>query len=180
DMNRPADEWLHARYEGQEFQAKTCRFAANLLEKEGFPTVAPMTDPRYTSGNPRFPDKARQEHHTSNWSERHVAYACGLGTFGLSAGLITAKGVAGRFISLVTGARFEENRRFYAKFDEYCIHCGACVRNCPAKAISAEAGKSHPPCSEFLNSIGRQGVRYGCGKCQVNVPCENGIPFKNA
>ena len=58
-----------------------------------------------------------------------------------------------------------------------CIRCGACVRRCPAAAISLERGKEQRPCREYLN---RQKVtyapRYGCGKCQVNVPCSAGIP----
>lgn len=33
----------------------------------------------------------------SNWSERHAAYVCGLGTFGLSKGLITDKGMGRTF-----------------------------------------------------------------------------------
>ena len=36
----------------------------------------------------------------STWSERHVAYVSGLGTFGLSGGLITAKGQAVRLGSV--------------------------------------------------------------------------------
>ena len=39
--------------------------------------------------------------YASNWSERHVAYVCGLGTFGCQ-GLITSKGLAGRFGSIIT------------------------------------------------------------------------------
>lgn len=34
---RPADEWLHARVEGQAFQDLICRYAQDLLGREGLP-----------------------------------------------------------------------------------------------------------------------------------------------
>ncbi|MDR2480411.1 MAG: 4Fe-4S binding protein [Treponema sp.] len=60
---------------------------------------------------------------------------------------------------------------------ECCIRCGSCVSNCPVRAISLERGKDHPPCSAFLERTREQcKPRYGCGKCQVQVPCESGVP----
>ncbi|GHU15567.1 (Fe-S)-binding protein [Spirochaetia bacterium] len=180
DMSWPAFEWLHARIEGQEFQNELCGHIAALLRGAGFGTAVPMTDPRFVSGNPSITDKTEQGFYTSNWSERHIAYACGLGTFGLSKGLITAKGVAGRYISVITTAFFEPDKRPYTGIYDYCTRCGACVRNCPAKAISLEKGKSHPVCSEFVNrTMEKHRPRYGCGKCQVKVPCESGIPRRD-
>jgi epoxyqueuosine reductase QueG len=177
NMDWPADEWLHARIEGQSFQNELCRFVKALFEKEGCACVVPMIDGRFASGNAAVTDRTAQEFYTSNWSERHAAYACGLGTFGLSKGLITRRGIAGRFTSFITGAHFEADKRPYTGIYDYCIRCGACVRNCPAKAISLERGKSHPVCSLFLDStMAKHKPRYGCGKCQVKVPCESGIP----
>ncbi|MCL1836763.1 MAG: epoxyqueuosine reductase [Treponema sp.] len=179
DMSWPADEWMHARIEGgNEFQKKICRHAVELLEGAGFAAVAPAFDPRFLARNPDVSDKNRQEFFNSNWSERHIAHACGLGTFGLSRGLLTAKGTAGRFSSVVTAAVFAPSERRYTKLDEYCTCCGACARNCPAGAISVEKGKSHPVCSAFLDRVlDKHRPYYGCGKCQVQVPCENGLPF---
>ena len=178
-MNWPADEWLHARIEGQQFQNSMCVFIKSRLEAGGFSCVAPMLDPRFFSKHPSIRDTSQQAYYTSNWSERHTAYICGLGTFGLSRGLITSKGIAGRLLSLITDAPFEPSRRPYTKIDEYCIHCGACIRNCPAGAISAETGKAHPPCSAFLDRVMEQcRPRYGCGKCQIKVPCESGVPAR--
>jgi ferredoxin len=55
--------------------------------------------------------------------------------------------------------------------------CGACAANCPVGAISIESGKNHLLCSKYLNSAEkRYAPRYGCGKCQVAVPCENASP----
>ena len=177
NMDWPADEWLHARIEGQAFMAKLIHHAAEHLEKEGFAALVPLTDKRFSSKHPHVHDATSQDFYTSNWSERHVAYVCGLGTFGLSKGLITKKGVAGRFMSLVTTAFFEPSERPYASIDAYCTRCGACIRNCPAKAISLEKGKEHPVCSTFIDRTMEQcKPRYGCGKCQVKVPCESNIP----
>jgi len=178
-MEWPAEEWMHARVDGQAFQIKTGRRAVELLTQEGFAALMPMHDPRFLGRHPRIQDKSLQEFYTSNWSERHIAYACGLGTFGLSMGLITEKGCAGRCISLVTTALFEPKGRPYSRFDEYCCYCGDCADNCPVDAISREKGKLHPPCMDFLELVlERRKPYYGCGKCHVKVPCESGIPEK--
>ena len=176
-MDRPADEWLHGRMEGQEFQDVFCRFAEDLLIKEGYSALAPMLDPRIGRGTLSITDKTDQGYHSRNLSERHAAYAAGLGTFGVSAGLITTRGVAGRFINIITNFAFEPDKRPYTGVYDYCIFCYACARNCPAKAISKEKGKLHYPCSEYLDGTREKfKPRYGCGKCQVKVPCEDKAP----
>jgi epoxyqueuosine reductase QueG len=177
NLSWPADEWLHARIQGQAFQNKICNYAVELLKKEGFDALAPMTDSRFTATSPLTKDKTEQAYYTSNWSERHAAYASGLGTFGLSKGLITRKGVAGRYLSVITSACFEIDRRPYEGIYDYCSFCFACVRNCPVSAISKESGKIHHLCSVFLDSTkAKHAPYYGCGKCQVKVPCEEKAP----
>jgi epoxyqueuosine reductase QueG len=177
DMDWPAAEWLHARIEGQQFQNGICVYLRTLLEAGGFSCAVPMLDFRFFAKHPRIQDKTQHAYYTSNWSERHAAYIAGLGTFGLSRGLITPRGIAGRFVSLISSAAFEPVIRPYAKYDAYCTRCGACVRNCPVKAISLERGKDHPPCSAFLDRTQEKyKPRYGCGKCQVKVPCESRLP----
>ena len=176
-MDWPADEWLHGRIEGQAFVVSVCRFAEELLQKAGHSALVPALDPRLGRGPSPINDKKEQAYHTSNWSERHVAYAAGLGTFGLSAGLITKRGVAGRFASIITDAAFERDPRPYTGVYDYCSSCYACAENCPAGAITKEQGKLHYPCSVFLDATGKKfAPRYGCGKCQVGVPCEDRAP----
>jgi epoxyqueuosine reductase QueG len=177
NLDWPADAWLHARIEGQVFVFDICLHMKEILEAEGFSCVVPSMDPRFKSGNPAVTDSSLQDFYTSNWSERHVAHVCGLGTFGLSRGLITARGIAGRFGSLITDAVFEPDIRPYTAYDEYCTRCGACAHNCPAKAITLAEGKKHYPCWAFVDTTQKKhDPRYGCGKCQIRVPCENGIP----
>ncbi|MDR3311731.1 MAG: 4Fe-4S binding protein [Spirochaetaceae bacterium] len=179
DMDWPADEWLNGRIEGQAFIIQTCQYLKQYLEGRGNKTVVPAADPRFSMASSRTQDKTKQDFYTSNWSERHAAFICGLGTFGLSRGLITARGIAGRFGSLISAAPFAVTGRSYSSIYEYCAQCGACVRNCPAHAISKDQGKTHAICSAFLDKTREpRPPYYGCGKCQVHVPCEKGIPVK--
>jgi epoxyqueuosine reductase QueG len=173
----PADEWLHARIEGQAFMEDSARGVAAFLKDRGFDCVTPALDPRFSTKSPLTSDRTQQNYYTSNWSERHIAHVCGMGTFGLSRGLITPRGISGRFISFITSAYFEPAPRRYSGIDDYCTRCGACARHCPVKAISLEEGKNHPLCSAFLDRTKeKHRPRYGCGKCQTGVPCESGIP----
>lgn len=122
----------------------------------------------------------------STWSERHTAYAAGLGTFGISKGLITKKGMAGRFGSVITDAEFEADIRPYSKPFEYCTMCGACMMKCPVGAIDKSKGcalgKDQLICGPYVSGSHlpphgpNRRIRYGCGKCQCGVPCESGIP----
>jgi epoxyqueuosine reductase QueG len=154
-----------------------CRHMKAFLEQAGYGAVVPALDPRFSTKSPFTGDNSSQDYFTSNWSERHTAYICGLGTFGLSRGLITARGIAGRLGSIITTLPLEPTPRSYTGLYDNCINCGACVRNCPVGAISAERGKRHPPCSAFLDRVTeKHKPRYGCGKCQVKVPCEDRIP----
>ena len=181
----PSAGWLHGRIEGQAFIGGLCQFLQGILASAGYRSEIPSMDRCFQSRS--GPGNMQEEANpcgknlpffTSNWSERHIAMVCGLGSFGLSKGLITSKGVAGRFGSLVTDLTIEPNVNRFENFLSYCRSCGACIEQCPAKAISFEHGKDHFICSEFLDRIrDRFRPRYGCGKCQVGVPCESGMPF---
>ena len=179
----PSDLWLHARIEGQAYIAKLTARLVAFIESHGYQAAAPCIDARFLScaaTNRVFfqeDGKAADVSFTSNWSERHVAFVCGLGSFGLSKGIITEKGMAGRLTSVVTDMPFELDAKRSLSLYEHCTHCGACVRNCPARAISLKDGKNHALCSDFLDETRtRHQPRYGCGKCQVAVPCENRAP----
>ncbi|MBV7276167.1 4Fe-4S binding protein [Clostridium sp. PL3] len=178
DMSWPSEEWLHGRIEGQVLINKLSVYLKSELISEGCNAVVPSMDDRFwfkgpfnkTSGN-------SDSSFTSNWSERHVAFVCGLGTFGLSKGLITRAGISGRFGSIITDLQITPDKRPYKDIYEYCSMCGACAKNCPVNAISLETGKNHSICSNFLDLTAEKfKPRYGCGKCQIGVPCENKIP----
>ncbi len=168
--------WLHGRIEGQRLINELSSHLCTFLRNSGFDAVAPSVSPEFHTVNP----------YSSVWSERHIAYAAGLGTFGLSKGLITRKGMAGRFGSIVTDAVLPVTERTYSDPFEYCTMCGACQKRCPAGAIDAARGcalgKDQAICGPWLRGSylpphgPKQIVRYGCGKCQVGVPCEHAIP----
>lgn len=179
--HNPSAEWLHGRIEGQEMVAEFCVALAEALRKDGHAALIPDRTPDFFSSRAEraAADGSIIPAYTSCWSERHVAMVAGLGTFGLSAGLITARGMAGRLGSVITDADFPPDPRAYAKYNEYCIRCGACVKRCPAGAISLDKGKEHLVCDRQLDiSRQRDRPRYGCGKCQVGVPCARQIPLK--
>ena len=173
DDNFMSDAWIHARFQGEEFIFELRRHVIRYLQVNGAQAMAPVLDPGFKIEITTI----------SNWSERHAAYAAGLGTFSLNRGMITEKGIAGRFGSVITDLVFEATERPYSDPVEYCTFCMACVKRCPAKAIS-ESGHDKKTCLEFL--IDKTRTDYNkeldhypypaCGKCQTKVPCENRIP----
>lgn len=162
----PAKKWLYGRIEGEAVNNALRTYLVEELAGEGHRALAPPQDPRYKVQDRR-----------SNWSERHAAYIAGLGTFGLSKSLITEKGCAGRYGSIITDAEIQATPRAYQGVYDYCSYCYSCIQRCPAEAIREE-GKDIPVCSQYLDrEIKPRFVpRYGCGKCQTAVPCEDRIP----
>jgi epoxyqueuosine reductase len=123
----------------------------------------------------------------SSWSERHAAYASGLGTFGLSDGLITPKGKAIRVGSVVTDLVLQPSSQKYRTHRSNCLYyynktCNVCAVRCPAGAITSK-GHDKDKCSEYAYKVigpskkAEYGVKIaGCGLCQTKVPCEFEIP----
>ena len=172
----PSNEWLHGRYEGHIFVQNLMQFIEKMLIKAGYKAVVPSMNDSFELKRIETDENIK---YITNWSERHVAFACGLGTFGLSKGLITKKGICGRFGSIITDLELPSDERNYKEIYEYCNMCGVCIAHCPANAISLDKGKNSSLCSKFLDKVReKHAPRYGCGKCQVNVPCESGIPIK--
>ena len=176
----PSIEWTHGRIEGHAMVENTIRHLIGFIEKLGYRAMSPLLDPRL---GPKYhfdrkADANPPPRFNSRWSERHAAYIAGLGTFGLSCGLISHRGMAGRFGSIISDMELTPDPRPYTGIFDYCIKCGKCVKNCPVGAIGLETGKDHPTCSAFLDKVlEKEGhPYYGCGKCQVGVPCETGIP----
>ncbi|MEA4926911.1 MAG: 4Fe-4S binding protein [Syntrophomonadaceae bacterium] len=173
----PSAEWLHGRIEGHALLNKLSVYLQQELVKAGYKSRVPSLDARFWSKTELKDDSHPGVSFTSNWSERHVGFVCGLGTFGLSKGLITSKGMAGRIGSILTELYVPPDSRKYGDIMEYCSMCGTCVKRCPVNAISMEKGKEHAICSVFVDkTLEKYKPRYGCGKCQTGVPCESRIP----
>ncbi len=184
----PSLRWNHTRWLGEELMHQLSAHAVAILEELGCQAVAPDVAGFYQSIE-------TPQGRASNWSQRHAAYAAGLGTFSLSDGFITPKGIAHRCGSIVTDAAIEATPRIYRDHMANCPFyldksCRACVERCPADAIT-EAGHDRLKCREYLfaqreqlKEMGRDegfmGRYMGCGLCQVKVPCESRIPARAA
>jgi ferredoxin len=182
----PSKLWTFKREYGEILNQALRRHVAGFLEDTGYLAVVPLGSPSYRS----FRDD--RVGWGSSWSERHIAYACGLGTFSLNDGLITARGMAMRVGSVVTLLKLTPSERVYQNPKENCLFfrgekCGKCIPRCPAGAIS-EKGHDKDKCNEYLNSEAQKAKRkaYGlenpptaCGLCQTGVPCEFRIPRPN-
>ena len=175
----PSGAWIDAYHNGGVLIKQVSVTLADWLKEAGYAAMAPAMSKefRFVYEDGSQPDIPAGIAYASNWSERHAAFVCGQGTFGLSRGIITERGMAGRFCSVVTDLELEPDARPYTDVYEYCIMCGKCAENCPPKAISMEKGKEHTPCNAWLTEMkARNGIAGCCGKCQVNVPCSRGIP----
>ncbi|MGE5628810.1 MAG: epoxyqueuosine reductase [Solirubrobacterales bacterium] len=112
----------------------------------------------------------------SNWSQRHVAYIAGLGTFGINNMLITDKGCGGRFGSIVTNMKIEPDKRPEI---ENCLFkssgkCEMCIKKCVAGALKADSfdrKKCYEKCLENAELYKEYGNAEACGKCMTMVPC---------
>jgi epoxyqueuosine reductase QueG len=112
----------------------------------------------------------------SDWSHKHVAYVAGLGQFGLHRMLITRLGSCGRLGSLVTSAQIPPTAR---PTQAACLYthnrsCFACVRRCPAGAISEDGfdrQACYALCLQNADRYRQHGLADVCGKRLSVVPC---------
>jgi len=177
--------WQYAFGRGMMLMQNTLKYLVSLLESLGHQAVAPMnTFPPFflwqVFGGP-----------TSDWSEKHIAYAAGLGTFGLNSGLITPRGAALHCGSVITDLAITPTPRTYENYLANCLYyrngaCQLCVKRCPSGALSKH-GYDSVKCffyhevelPKICRDIGREikeGEHPVCSLCQTKVPCENGIP----
>lgn len=180
----PAERWSRARDSGEQFNCALRLHLAAELTAAGDPAVAPERDADFAY---RYSERFGL---ASNWSERHTAFVAGLGTFGLSDGLITAKGKAVRIGSVVTRLDLPATPRPYGDdYQAWCLWhargtCGACAKRCPVEAICKERGHDKERCQIYIRDVTTPYVieKFGlskatpCGLCQVKIPCEKGVP----
>jgi epoxyqueuosine reductase len=173
----PSLRWNHTRWQGQDFIIELSKYLVSLLEGMGFSAIAPEL-------SSFFEILLVPGGFASKWSQRHIAYAAGLGTFSLNEGFITPKGLAVRCGSVVTNLKLEPSTRPYTHHLANCLFyamgkCCKCIRRCPGGAIS-EKGHDKLKCFDVLYEKqkpwleGAHGQGYignyaGCGLCQTGV-----------
>lgn len=177
----PSREWAWTRSHGETVNGDLRRHMVAWLAERGHQAAAPQYSPLWQELSDTPVGIA------STWSERHAAYAAGLGTFSLSDGFISPRGIAHRCGSVITTLALTPSPREFSSHHANCLHyhdgsCGACIARCPVGAITRE-GHDKGRCRELVYGIAPEklsalyGVPHtGCGLCQTKVPCEGAIP----
>lgn len=169
-----SESWAKGYEDTNEMIGRLNEYIISEVEKTGFRAVLP-------------PDEMStfdRENIRSYWSQRHMGYAAGIGTFGLNNMLITEKGCSGRLGSVVADFECEWDEPMK---EEQCLHkqsgvCLVCVRNCMSGAISESEPFDREKCYEICKANARVydkfGSSYGsdigsevCGKCISFSPC---------
>jgi epoxyqueuosine reductase len=178
-----SERWAKTRLYGEQINDRLRKHVVTVLQENGYRAIAPVLSPQWsqkTSDRYGF---------SSTWSERHAAYASGLGTFGLSDGLITERGKAVRIGSVVALINIPPSPRPYDNHQSYCLFfsqeiCGKCIPRCPVGAIT-EAGHDKIKCFNHCYKTSKDYTKFhygldvgACGLCQTKVPCESKIPVK--
>lgn len=199
DREWPSDLYSVARNNGGALLHEIGLRLPEVLAGRGVASVVPAL----TEGYDAFRDPERT--FTSTWSERHVAYAAGLGRFGLNGALITAAGSNVRLGSIVMDRAPGPGPARRGDHRAPCLEsggrvCGQCVVRCPVRAIGGQGlDKSlcngrrkairarsledylrtyHLTASPVVKSGRRDpGYSLGCAVCQAGVPCEDRDPF---
>lgn len=193
----PSELYSVARNNGAALIHDALSGIVQIIHEKGFAAVAPAQTDEYDAF--RSPEST----FSSTWSERHVAYAAGLGRFGLNGCLMTPLGTSVRLTSLVTDLPLNVMVKNRACYQAHCLEdggkdCGLCLERCPVRAIS-EVGLDKFRCYERRQAIrknliepyrkkfhlrpspiiksGRResGFSLGCALCMSAVPCESAI-----
>jgi len=177
----PSKEWSQTRNFGEGVNSDLRRHLVAWLRQQGYRAVAPQLSSQWQE----FAETPQGR--ASTWSERHAAYAAGLGTFSLNDALITEKGIAHRCGSVITDLVIKPAERVAKGYAWNCLYyregsCGACIGRCPVGAISF-SGHDKERCRQYVYTTlpavvaEKYGVKAtGCGLCQTRVPCESCIP----
>ncbi len=181
EISHPSEAWSRSRLYGEQFNELLRSRVVDWLREANIPAVAPLQLPQWQW------QESKRYGFASNWSERHAAYTAGLGTFGLSDGLITPVGKAMRCGSVVAHLPVAPALRPYTEYNAYCLFysmgtCGKCIERCPAGAIN-HSGHDKKRCAAYIGEVTSPYVEKSlgepvssCGLCQVGIPCEASIP----
>jgi len=197
-ISLPAEIYCVGRNYANDFKKEICRKIIEFFKLKGYNSGAAMLSDSFSIIRPA------KEIVYSTWSERHIAFAAGLGTFSLHEGLITEIGCNIRLASIVTNAPLDITPRKDENPYANCLYyskgtCRKCEERCPAHAID-ENGHNKLKCHEYNRKIARimfnrigpilkpinrrinwilrsESYPVGCAFCQFDVPCMDKNPI---
>lgn len=163
-------EWAEAYVETNQLIKDICKEIYRYLADMGFNAAYEQPTHNFDS-----------ELLLSNWSHKHIAYVCGLGSFGRNTMLITGGGCAGRFGSLVTDAYLEPSAQTRPLYHPFCERCDYCARICPVSALrdgsfdKAACYRRLLEVNDFFSDLPLTDVcgKCACGPCALRDPAPN-------
>ncbi len=163
--NAASQEWANAYNYTNDLMIDLSTHLVNFIVQMGYRAAAP-TGVIMEEGVLR-----------SCWSQRHIAYAAGLGTFGINNMLISEKGCCGRYGSVIADIPVTPS---YPLETEYCLYkqngsCKKCIQNCFTGALTLEGFDREKCYAACRRNIANTGVDV-CGKCDTDIPCAYNIP----
>lgn len=158
--NSASKMWSQGYKYTEEIVSQINLFLVQQIEKMGYKAVIPSDI------------GMREDILKSNWSHRHIAYAAGLGTFGINNMLITKQGCCGRYHSIIADIPVEPDSHVKG---EYCLYkskgiCKKCVENCFSGALTINGFNRYKCWAECKKNLDVYGVDV-CGKCTTGIPC---------
>lgn len=109
----------------------------------------------------------------SRWSQRHVAYIAGHGTFGINNMLISDKGSVGRYASIIMSLPVDADP---IPTQERCLYkkdgsCGLCMSRCEVGALRVDSFDRIKCLGQCMRNYEKYPGADVCGKCVVELPC---------
>lgn len=156
--------WATAYLTANAMAAELNAFLVSMLREQGVAACVPTDAGMISEAVPK-----------SRWSQRHVAYIAGHGTFGLNNMLISDRGSVGRYFSIITCLKVEpdplvqEQRCLFKKYGT----CKLCVQRCFTGALLEKSFDRFKCLEQCLKNDARYAGADVCGKCVVELPCSH-------
>ncbi|MDO4983394.1 MAG: epoxyqueuosine reductase [Eubacteriales bacterium] len=172
DFEHCSEKWARAYIELNALMADMNEALADFVRSLGYAAAVPAEATKF---DPSIL--------MSYWSQRHIAFAAGLGTFGMNNMLISKKGCCGRYNSIVTAISTSVITPDVPLTEERCLFkkngsCGVCMRRCPIHALDPADDHKKAPVFDraaCYSSCRINDAKYPgadvCGKCVTAAAC---------
>ncbi len=135
-------KWVKAHHLIYDYRQEIKDAVCSYLCKQGYSAIA--VDGEYT-----FDSSGKK----STWSHKSAAVISGLGQFGANRTVITKKGSAGVFFSVLVNAAIEPSEENVPVLCDYLVNgsCGLCFKSCPVGALSSD-GLDKALCQKMIDA----------------------------